>query len=185
MTIARLGWQADRPYNKLPQLPPLVELETKTVLKRCIAAHAALAELKQAAELIPNQTMLIDTVPLLGAKDSSEIENIVTTTDMLFQYAQSGDNQANSATKAALRYRTALCSGFKSLQERPLCTATAVEICRTLKAADMDIRLIPGAQLANDHTGDVIHTPPEEETHLRDLLIRMSSQAASALSVTA
>ena len=170
MTNAQLGWRAQRPYNELPQLPPLVDLETKTVLKRCITARAALAELKQAAELIPNQTMLINTIPLLEAKDSSEIENIVTTTDMLFQYAQGGDNQANSATKEALRYRTALYSGFKSLQERPLCTATAVEICRTLKAADMDIRRIPGTQLANDRTGDVIYTPPEGEAHLRDLL---------------
>jgi Fic family protein len=170
MTSTQLGWRADRPYNELPQLPPLVDLETRAVLKRCITARAALAELKQAAELIPNQTMLINTIPLLEAKDSSEIENIVTTTDMLFQYAQGGDNQADSPTKEALRYRTALHSGFQSLQTRPLCTATAVEICRTLKAADMDIRRIPGTHLANDHTGEVIYTPPEGEAHLRALL---------------
>lgn len=170
MTSTQLGWRADRPYNELPQLPPLVDLETRAVLKRCITARAALAELKQAAELIPNQTMLINTIPLLEAKDSSEIENIVTTTDQLFQYAQGGDGQADSATKEALRYRTALYSGFQSLQARPLCTATAVEICRTLKAVDMDIRRVPGTQLKNDRTGEVIYTPPEGEAHLRDLL---------------
>lgn len=170
MTNAQLSWQADRPYNELPQLPPLAELETKTVLKRCITARAALAELKQAAELIPNQTMLINTIPLLEAKDSSEIENIVTTTDMLFQFAQGGDNQADGPTKEALRYRTALYSGFQSLQGRPLCTTTAVEICRTLKAADMNIRRVPGTKLTNHHTGEVIYTPPEGEAHLREML---------------
>lgn len=170
MTSVQPSWRADRPYNELPPLPPLADLETKAVLKRCITARAALAELKQAAELIPNQTMLINTIPLLEAKDSSEIENIVTTTDLLFQYAQGGDNQADSATKEALRYRTALHSGFQSLQTRPLCTATAVEICRTLKAAHMDIRRIPGTQLANDRTGEVIYTPPEGEANLRELL---------------
>ena len=71
MSAPLLPWQADKPYNQLPPLPPAAELETRAVLKRCIEARAALAELKQAAELIPNQTMLINTIPLLEAKDSS------------------------------------------------------------------------------------------------------------------
>lgn len=162
-------WQPDRAHNKLPTLPPGHDLESKVVLRACIAARAALAELKQAAELIPNQTMLINTIPLLEAKDSSEIENIVTTTDQLFQH-QDGDGQADHATKEALRYRTALHHGYRSLQSRPLCTATAVEVCRTLKGADMDIRRTPGTQLANDRTGEVIYTPPEGEDRLRSLL---------------
>lgn len=164
------AWRPQRPYNELPPLPPRVELETRAVLKQCITARAALAELKQAAELIPNQTMLINTLPLLEAKDSSEIENIVTTTDRLFQFAQGSEAQADPATKEALRYRTALHRGFQSLASRPLCTATAVEICRTLKAAEMDIRRIPGTQLANDRSGEVIYTPPEGEARLRELL---------------
>lgn len=170
MTSIQPAWRPDQPYNELPQLPPPIELETKAVLKRCITARAALAELKQAAQLIPNQTMLIKTIPLLEAKDSSEIENIVTTTDMLFQHAEKGDDQADGPTKEALRYRTALNSGFQSLQTRPLCTATAVEICRTLKASEIDIRRLPGTQLANPHTGEVIYTPPEGEAQLRELL---------------
>jgi Fic family protein len=163
-------WRADKPWNQLPPLPPAAELETKAVLKQCITARAALAELKQAAELIPNQRMLINTLPLLEAKDSSEIENIVTTADQLFQYAQGGDNLANAATKEALRYRTALYAGYQSLAARPLCTATAVEVCRTIKATDLDIRRTPGTQLMNDRTGEVIYTPPEGEACLRDLL---------------
>lgn len=162
-------WRADAPYNALPVLPPACELETRAVLKSCIEARAALAELKQAAELIPNQAMLINTLPLLEAKDSSEIENIVTTTDQLFKYAQGHEN-ADAATKEALRYRTALQHGFQSLKDRPLCTATAVEVCRTLKGVDMDIRRTPGTQLINDRTGQVIYTPPEGEACLRDML---------------
>ncbi|MGA8138857.1 MAG: Fic family protein [Pseudomonas gingeri] len=171
MTEAPLPWQVDRPYNQLPLLPPnAVELETRAVLKRCIEARTALAELKQAAELFPNQTVLINTIPLLEAKDSSEIESIVTTTDKLFQYAQDTENHADPATKEALRYRTALHQGFQSLAQRPLSTGTAVEVCRTLKGVNLDIRRTPGTQLANDRTGEVIYTPPEGEAHLRDLL---------------
>lgn len=162
-------WRPEQPYNGLPLLPPAREIETKAILKRCITARAALAELKQAAELIPNQGVLINTLPLLEAKDSSEIENIVTTTDKLFQHAQS-ENLADPATKEALRYRTALYSGFRSLAQRPLCTATAVEICRTTKGVDMDIRRTPGTQLINDRSGEVIYTPPEGEALLRDKL---------------
>ena len=139
------------------------------MLKACIEARAALAELKQAAELIPNQAMLINTLPLLEAKDSSEIENIVTTTDQLFRHAQGRDN-ADPATKEALRYRTALHRGYQSLKDRPLCTATAVDVCRTLKGVDMDIRRTPGTQLINERTGEVIYTPPEGEARLRDML---------------
>lgn len=164
------AWLADQPFNQLPLLPPSVELETRAVLKRCIAARAALAELKQAAELIPNQAMLINTLPLLEAKDSSEIENIVTTTDLLFRHAQDDQGHADPATKEALRYRTALYHGFVSLTQRPLCTNTAVEVCRTLKGVDMNIRRIPGTQLANDRTGEVIYTPPDGEDNIRNLL---------------
>lgn len=162
-------WQPNRPYNELSLLPPACELETRAVLKRCITARAAVAELKQAALLIPNQTMLINTIPLLEARDSSEIENIVTTTDQLFQHAQ-GDGMADAATKEALRYRSALHRGYLHLAPRPLSTATAVEICRTIKGVEMDVRRTPGTQLANDRTGEIIYTPPEGENRLRDLL---------------
>lgn len=163
-------WRPDRPWNELPILPPQTDLETKAVLKKCIAARAALGELKQAAELIPNQAMLINIIPLLEAKDSSEIENIVTTTDKLFQYADSPIESMDAATREALAYRTALNNGFRSLAKRPLCTATAAEICSTIKEMQMDIRKVPGTALANKTTKDIIYTPPEGEQRLRDLL---------------
>ena len=81
------GVNATRPYNDLPLLPPAGEIETKAVLKKCIRARAELAALQQAAALVPNQDVLINSIPLREAKDSSEIENIVTTNDKLFQYA--------------------------------------------------------------------------------------------------
>ncbi len=169
MTDVISNWCPDQPHNQLPVLPPSQELESRAVLKTCIEARAALAELKQAAELIPDQAMLINTIPLLEAKDSSEIENIVTTTDQLFKHAQ-GQDSADPATKEALRYRTALHQGFQSLQIRPLCTATAVDVCSTLKGVEMDIRRTPGTQLTNNRTGEVIYTPPEGETRLRNML---------------
>lgn len=161
---------ADQPFNQLPLLPPLAaSLETTPVLKACIRARAALAELKQAGELLPNQNLLINLLPLLEARDSSEIENIVTTTDKLFQYAQE-ETGADHATKEALRYRTALYRGFKQLTDKPLCSATAVEVCSTLKNTEMAIRKIPGTVISNQSTGEIIYTPPAGETVIRDLL---------------
>ena len=98
MNKAERHWNPEKPYNSLPPLPPIQDLESRTVLKACINARTALAELKQTSMLIPNQTMLINTIPLLEAKDSSGIENIVTTTDKLFQHT-SWENQADPATK--------------------------------------------------------------------------------------
>src|ERR1700749_3083084 len=114
-------WRADKPYNHIPLLPPKVDLETKTILKQCIRARAALAELKGAAELIPNPSILINTLPLLEAQASSEIENIITTTDRLFQFREL-DAQADAATKEALRYGRALLEGYQAVQKRPLTT---------------------------------------------------------------
>src|SRR6185436_12415495 len=92
-----------RPHNTLPQLPPKADIETRSILKACIDARAAVAALQQAGTLIPNQGVLINTIPLLEAQASSEIENIVTTTDALFRYAQIDPERADAATKEALR----------------------------------------------------------------------------------
>ena len=165
-----MSWRADTPYNQLPLLPPLNEhIETLAILRACIKARAALAELKQAGELLPNQGLLINLLPLLEAKDSSEIENIVTTTDKLFQFSDDEQN-ADPATKEALRYRTALREGFMDLKRRPLCTNTAIEVCSALKGSPMEIRRIPGTTIGNQATGETIYTPPVGEGAIRDLL---------------
>ena len=138
-----MAFEPTKPYNTLPSLPPQAEIESRAVLKACIEARAALAELKQAGALIPNQAVLINSIPLLEAQASSEIENIVTTTDRLFQFADDREALADPATKEALRYRTALREGFESLAKHPLSTRTAVETCCTIKGVDMDVRRTP------------------------------------------
>lgn len=162
------GWRPAEPFNALPLLPPKADLETKAILKCCIAARAALAELKQAAELIPNQAVLINTLPLLEAQASSEIENIITTTDRLFQYREM-DDAADAPTKEALRYSRALLEGYQSLRERPLVTRTAEEICSLIKGCEMRVRKIPGTALARQ-SGEIVYTPPVGEDLLRTLL---------------
>lgn len=154
-------------YNELPELPPPSPLETPAVLKACIGARAALAELKTAADLIPNQAVLINVVPLLEARASTEVENIVTTNDALFRQAAMSDGRADPATKEALNYRGALLAGFESQRKRPLCTATAEEVCSVLKGTRMAVRRVPGVRLANHRTGEVMYTPPEGEDLLR------------------
>jgi Fic family protein len=165
-----MTFNPNRPHNELPDLPPLAELESRAVLKACIAARAAIAELKAAGRLIPNQAVLVNSIPLLEAQASSEIENIVTTTDQMFLFDGMSEEQADPATKEALRYRSALWEGFQALASRPLSTNTAIQICRAIKGVDMDIRRTPGTTLSNDRTGQVIYTPPEGETLLREKL---------------
>lgn len=168
-TYTMTAWRPDLPYNDLPLLPPAIELETRTVLKQCIAARAALAELKQAAELIPNQGVLINALPLLEAQASSEIENIVTTTDRLFQFQNAGEH-ADPATREALRHSSALLEGFRALKQHPLNTRTAEQICSRIKGTEMQVRRVPGTALANQATGDIIYTPPVGEDLLRSKL---------------
>ena len=165
-----MTFDPSRPFNGLPDLPPATETETKAILRSCIAARAALAELRVSGKLIPNQAMLINSIPLLEARASSEIENIVTTADRLFRYANDAAGGADPATKEALRYRTALYRGFEMLKRRPVSTGMAVEVCRTIKGVDMDIRNTPGTALMNDATGRVVYTPPEGESVLRSKL---------------
>jgi len=162
-------WNPEIPYNSLPLLPPDIEtIETRKVLKACITARAAVAELKTAGELIPDQGLLINILPMLEAKDSSRIENIVTTSDQLFQYADHDEN-ADPSTKEALRYRTALFEGFAHLDAYPLCTNTAIALCTKLRAVQSDIRKTPGTVLRDQHN-NVVYTPPVGETAIRDLM---------------
>lgn len=158
------------PYDALPPLPPAADIETRAILKACIGARAAVEGLKRAGALIPNQSVLINTIPLLEAQASSEIENIVTTSDSLFKYAQLDEENADPATKEALRYRTALREGVESLKTRPLSTSTAVLVCTAIQGKAMDIRRVPGTTLTNPARGEVIYTPPVGEALLREKL---------------
>ena len=160
-----------KPFNELPDLPPPIELiETTEILKTCIKARVALAELKQAAELIPNSAVLVNALPLLEARASSEIENIVTTTDKLFEFADIAEDKADAATKEALRYRTALYEGSKMVKRGMMTTDMAIHICSTIKGMELDLRAESGTTLKSRMTGEVIYTPPVGQKLLQEKL---------------
>ncbi len=164
-------FKAELPHNSLPKLPPERALiENRETLMRCIDARAALAELKTAADLIPNAAVLVNALPLLEARASSEIENIVTTTDKLFEFVEVAEDRADAATKEALRYRSALFEGVKMVRRRMLTTDMAIQICSTIKDIELDLRSEPGTQLKNRRSGEVIYTPPEGQERLQALL---------------
>ena len=151
----------NKPFNDLPLLPPPAEqIETTAILKQCINARVALAELKQAAELIPNAAVLVNALPLLEAQASSEIENIVTTTDKLFEFADVYEEKADAATKEALRYRAALFEGSKMVRRGMLTTDIAIQLCSTIKDIELDVRDDSGTRLKNRASGELIYTPP-------------------------
>lgn len=154
------NWRPDAPYNELPPPPGPDQLETRAVLKAAIGANRALGQLDQAVISIPNPTVLINTIPILEAQASSEIENVVTTTDALFRHLDD-DANADPATRETLRYRTALRIGFQLTVERGLTTATAMAVCSTIKGIDMSIRAVPGTRIGNPVTGEVTYSPPE------------------------
>jgi Fic family protein len=163
-----MTWHPETPYDALPDLPPDIDLEPRSVLKATIEARAALATLDQAARTLSNPTVLINAVPLLEAQASSEIENIVTTADELFKHLDTGGG--DQATKEALRYRAALFAGIDAIRSRGLSANTAGLICSTLHARTMDIRATPGTRIANPATGEVIYAPPEGADLIRDKL---------------
>ncbi|HUQ50810.1 MAG TPA: Fic/DOC family N-terminal domain-containing protein, partial [Gammaproteobacteria bacterium] len=159
------------PYNDLPPLPPPLEsIETAPLLKKCINARVALAELKQAAELIPNAAVLVNALPLLEAQASSEIENIVTTTDRLLEFVDAPEGRADPATKEALRYRRALFEGVRKVQNGRITVETAIDICRTIKDETIDLRSKAGTTLRNIATAAVIYTPPVGKELIRGKL---------------
>ena len=106
------------PFNNLPIIPPKIDLETKPIMRKLAVTRAALAEMKGIGEIIPNQSMLINTLTMREAKDSSEIENIVTTQDELFIALATQNVNINSHTKEVLNYREALWYGFNLIKER-------------------------------------------------------------------
>lgn len=168
-----MSYHPELPYNDLPDLPPPVELETKAVLKRVISATRALAELKGVGGVIPDQGILINGVVLQEARASSEIENIVTTTDDLYQALDGNLANASSGTKEVLRYREALWRGFREIQSgRPISTSFMVELVQTIRQADVGIRTAPGTRIA-PLFGETIYTPPVGEDLIRDKLANL------------
>lgn len=166
-----MTWNAEKPYNELPPLPPKTDYESKAVLKDAIRARSALAALDQAAKRMQNPLVLINSLSLLEAQASSEIENIVTTTDELFRFAEEPVIDAASAeTRETLRYRTALFAGLAAIQKRPISVSTAVEICTNIHSRDIGVRRLPGTYIGNPRTRMPIYTPPTGESVILEKL---------------
>ena len=165
-----MSFDPKQPYNDLPLLPPSGDLETKQVLKKCVAANKALAELKGAGDLIPNQAMLINAIPLQEAKLSSEIENIVTTQDALFQAALDESRVTDPAIKEVLRYRTALSRDFKAVQSKPFRLSLLEELCGVLRNEKVKFRAGDGVYIGNRAAKTVIYTPPAGAAVMRKKL---------------
>ncbi len=159
----------NQPYNDLPLLPPAAELETTAVLKKAIAANRRLAELKGLVNSIPNQGILVNGIVLQEARLSSEIENIITTNDELYKADADAKLVTNPHAKEVLLYRQALWHGFKSLKKKPLATNLFIEIAEIIKGKNIGIRRVPGTKIANSK-GEVIYTPPEGESVIRNKL---------------
>ncbi len=163
------------PSYQLPDLPPPNLIETPAVLKSLARAHRYLAELKGRAATIPNQGILIDTLSLQEAKASSEIENIVTTQDELFQASAFPDNPSTPAAKEVARYRDALHHGFDEQQrlEGLLTNNMIVAMFRILKRTEEGFRETPGTALKNEGTGELVYVPPQDANVIRDQMSRL------------
>jgi Fic family protein len=155
-------------------LPPLhrldpVRFETTAILRRLNTASRALAELKGVAASIPNQNILINTLALQEAKDSSAIENIVTTHDELYRDDDPAD-AAGTAIKEVLRYRQALRTGFEQVRAHGLLTLnTILAIQEQLECSRAGFRKLPGTQLRNN-LGEVIYEPPQDALEVARLM---------------
>ena len=156
---------------KLKELPLTIDVETKAVLKSLPSAHAALAELKGIASTIPNQIILVNTLGLQEAKDSSAIENIITTHDDLYKSELNLDSFKSLEAKEVQNYISALKKGFELIKTNGLITNNIIiEIQRELEGNSAGFRKLPGTALKNSSTGETIYTPPQDINEINSLM---------------
>jgi len=156
---------------KLGELPLKIDIETKKVLKSLPSAHAALAELKGIASTIPNQSILINTLGLQEAKDSSAIENIITTHDDLYKSELCLDSFKSLEAKEVQNYISALKKGFELVRKKKLITnSIIIEIQKELEKNNAGFRKLPGTALKNSATGETIYTPPQDIAEITRLM---------------
>lgn len=155
----------------LPLLPYLGDIETRAVLKQLPKAHAALAELKGVAASMPNQTILVGTLSLQEAKDSSEIENIITTHDELYRSDAAKQFFVTHAAKEVHNYAQALRNGFEKVKTTGLLTLNDIlDIQAGIEQNRAGLRKLPGTALKNDRTGETIYTPPQHPDDIEALM---------------
>ena len=159
---------------KLAELPLGMDVESKRVLKALPLAHASLAELKGIASTIPNETILLNTLGLQEAKDSSAIENIITTHDDLYKSELNPDGIHSLNAKEVQNYISALNKGFELIRENGMLTTRAIlEIQEELEKNNAGFRKLPGTALKNSMTGETIYTPPQDVDDIKRLMMNL------------
>jgi Fic family protein len=166
---------------ELSELPLTIDIETKKVLKKLGAAHAALAELKGVATTIPNQHILINSLGLQEAMDSSAIENIITTHDELYKSELNLDAFSSQQAKEVQNYITALKLGFELISQTDLLTnKTILRVQEVIEENNAGFRKLPGTSLKNAATGEIIYTPPQEYDDIVRLMGNLEKYINSA-----
>lgn len=157
---------------KIPLLPLPYDLETKTVLRQANKANRKLAELKGVAQTIPNERILISSLTLQEAKDSSAVENIVTTQDDLYRAGLDANfTLIGAATKEVLFYREAINEGFKLVRNKNILALNDIKrIQEVLEQNSAGFRTTPGTQLKRSSDGAVIYTPPQDDQRIVELM---------------
>jgi len=158
----------------LPLLPLELDIETKIVLKKLPSAHAALAELKGIAATIPSQNILINTLGLQEAKDSSAIENIITTHDEIYKSGLNLESFKSLEAKEVQNYIEAMKTGFELCTNTGLITnKTILQIQEILEGNRAGFRKLPGTTLKSTATSDVIYTPPQDPQEIIRLMTNL------------
>lgn len=156
---------------KIPELPLKQDVETKAVLKQLVQSHRRLAELKGAVRSMPNPSILINTLSLQEAKDSSAVESIITTHDELFKAELFASQFATPASKEVQSYADALKKGFLAVRKSNLLSNnTIIEIYQNIKHNTAGFRTTPGTTLKNDRTGEVVYQPPQNYDDINRLM---------------
>jgi len=161
---------------RLKELPLSIDVESKTILKSLPSAHAALAELKGVASTIPNQIILVNTLGLQEAKDSSAIENIITTHDDLYKTELNFDSFKSLEAKEVQNYVSALKKGFELVKSKKLITSNIIiKIQEELEKNNAGFRKLPGTSLKNSTTGEVVYTPPQNIDEIKRLMTNLEN----------
>jgi Fic family protein len=161
--------------HSIQTLPLQQELESRAVLKAVAAAHRRLAELKGVARSIPNETILISTLTLQEAKDSSAIENIITTHDELFKAELFIDQLTSPTAKEVQNYALALRHGFELVRNsKILSEAYIIAIQEVLEQNRAGYRKLPGTELKNLQTGQTVYTPPQDYDSIKSLMTNLA-----------
>ncbi|MBP7173899.1 MAG: Fic family protein [Cloacibacterium sp.] len=153
----------------VPLLPPAVDVESVNILKALNNASRALGELKGEIKKIPNSQILIDTISLQEAKDSNEVENIVTTDDELYQASVETENVSQQA-KEAQNYAKALKMGFSIIKEKGILSINDIKKIQEIVSPNHPVRKLPGTVLKNPKTNKVVYTPPQNQADIVVLL---------------